>query len=153
EGGTSLEVSLIKSMQQRMTGTVCCSTGTSSLPALAIVLGLTTERTLIDTTGFGTGERQPHVLEFKDSLRTYGTHVLDSVLVTDIVGTLDGVVHVPAPIIVRVSRSDGAGDATLRGNCMRTSREYLGDHRSLVTTLGQLQCCAHARAAATDDDG
>src|SRR5690606_16070756 len=113
----------------------------------------TTERTLIDAALFGTGERQPHVFEFEHGFRTNGAHVLDSVLVTDVVGTLDGIVHMPAPVIVRVGRSDGTGDATLSGNGVRTSREHLGDHGSLVTTLSQLQRSTHAGAAATYDDG
>lgn len=36
---------------------------------------------------------------------------------------------------------------------MRTGREDLGDHGSLVTALSQLQRSAHAGTAATDDDG
>ncbi len=61
----------------------------------------------------GTGERQTHVVQFENRSRAFLTHVFDSVLVTDIVGTLDGIVHVPAPVIVRIGRRDGAGDATL----------------------------------------
>ncbi len=153
EYGVVLQVALIKSVQQCVTGTVCSGTGTSGLTTLTEVLGLPTERTLIDATLLGTGERQPHVLELEHRFRAYGTHVLDSVLVTDVVGTLDGIVHVPAPIIVRVGRSDGAGDATLRGNGVRASRENLGDHSGLVTGLGQLQRRAHTGATATNDDG
>ena len=94
-----------------------------------------------------------HVLEFEHGFRAYGTHVFDSVLVTDIVGALDGVVHVPAPVIVRIGRSDCAGDATLGGNGVRTGREYLGDHGGLVAALSQLQRGAHAGTAAANDDG
>src|SRR5690606_30527279 len=93
------------------------------------------------------------VLEFEDRFRADGTHVFDRVLVTDVVGALDGVVHVPAPGIVRVGRSDGAGDAALGGHGVRTSRENLGHNGSLVTALGKLQRCAHAGTAATNDDG
>src|SRR5690606_27077166 len=121
--------------------------------ALAVVLRLTAERTLIDAALLGTGERQPHVLQFEHRFGSYGTHVFDGVLVADVIGTLDGIVHVPAPVIVRVGRSDGAGDATLGGNGVRPGREHLGDHGSLVATLGQLQCGTHASTTATDDDG
>src|SRR5690606_13763896 len=153
ERGTGLQVGLIQGVQQRVTGTVGSGTGTGSLSRIVRTLGLTTERTLIDAALFGTGERQPHVFELEHGFRTNGAHVLDSVLVTDVVGTLDGIVHMPAPVIVRVGRSDGAGDATLSGNGVRTSREHLGDHGSLVTTLSQLQRSTHAGAAATYDDG
>ncbi|MNJ34802.1 hypothetical protein D3C77_295270 [compost metagenome] len=136
-----------------MTGTVGSCTGTGGLATFTVVLGLTTERTLIDTAGFGTRERQTHVIQLEDRSRAFLTHVFDSVLVTDVVGTLDGIVHVPAPVIVRVGRSDGAGDATLGRYGVRTGREDLGDHGSLVTTLSQLQRSAHAGTTTTNDDG
>src|SRR5690606_16488691 len=127
--------------------------GTGSLTALAVVLGLPTERTLVDAALFGTGERQTHVLEFEHRLGTNGAHIFDSVLVTDVIGTLDGVVHVPAPVVVRVGGSDRTGDATLGGYSVRTGREHLGDYRRPVTTLGQLQRRAHAGTATTNNDG
>ncbi|RMR95123.1 hypothetical protein ALP76_05479 [Pseudomonas savastanoi pv. glycinea] len=153
EYGASLEVGLIKGVQQCVTSTVGSSTGTCSLTALAEVLGLTAKRTLVDATLFGTGERQTHVLEFENSFRAYGTHVFDSVLVTDVVGTLDGIVHVPAPVIVRIGRGNCAGDATLGRNGVRACREHLGDHGSLVTALSELQGSAHTGTATTNDDG
>ncbi len=153
EYSAGLQVGLIQGVQQCVTGTVGCSAGTGSLPALAEVLGLAAERTLVDTALLGTGERQAHVLELEDCFRTYGTHVFDSVLVTDVVGTLDGIVHVPAPVIVRIGGSDCTGDATLGGYGVRAGREDLGDHGSLVTTLGELQRSAHAGTATTNDDG
>src|SRR5690606_38350381 len=115
ERGAGLEVALVQGMQQRVTGTVGGGTGTGGLGRIVRTLGLATERTLIDAALLGTGERQTHVLEFEDRFRADGTHVFDRVLVTDVVGALDGVVHVPAPVIVRVGRSDGAGDAALGG--------------------------------------
>src|SRR5690606_6773404 len=101
----------------------------------------------------GTGEWQAHVLEFEYRFRTHGTHVLDCVLVTDIVGPLDGVIHVPAPIVVRVGRGDRTGNTALGGNGVRTGREYLGYDGSLVTALSQLQRRAHTGTTTTNDDG
>src|SRR5690606_1122268 len=90
ERGAGFQVGLIEGVQQRVTGTVGGSTGTGSLTALAVVLGLPTERTLVDAALFGTGERQTHVLEFEHRLGTNGAHIFDSVLVTNVIGTLDG---------------------------------------------------------------
>src|SRR5690606_17114970 len=70
EHGVVLQVALIKGMQQRVTGTVGSGAGTSSLTTLTEVLGLTTERTLIDAALLGTGERQPHMLKLEHSLGT-----------------------------------------------------------------------------------
>ncbi len=153
ERGTGFQVALIKRVQQRVTGTVGRSASTCSLTALAVVLGLATERTLVDAALLGTRERQTHVVQLENSGRAFLTHVFDSVLVTDVVGTLDGIVHVPAPVIVRVGGSDGARDAALRGHSVRTGRENLGDHRSLVAALCQLQRSAHAGTATTNNDG
>ena len=153
ERGASFQVGLVQGVQQGVTGTVSSSAGTCSLSRVIRAFGLTAEWTLIDATLFGTGERQTHVLQFEYGFRTNRTHVLDSVLVTDIVGTLDGVVHVPAPIVIRISRSDSAGDATLSRHSVRTSWENFGDDGGFMTTLSQLQCSAHTRAAATNNDG
>ncbi len=152
EGRARLQVGLIQSVQQRMTSTVSGRAGASSLPTFAIVLGLTTEWTLVDAPLLGSGERQAHVFQLENSLRANGAHIFDSILVADVIGALNGIVHVPTPIIVRVGRSDRTGDATLCGYGMRAGRKNLGYHSSFVPTLGQLQCGAHARTTATNND-
>src|SRR5690606_37501198 len=48
EGGVVLDVVLVQGVQQRVTGTVGGGTGTGSLTALTVALGLTTEGALID---------------------------------------------------------------------------------------------------------
>ena len=153
EHGTGFQVALIKGVQQRVTGTVGRGAGTGSLATFTVILRLTAEWTLVDTTLLGTRERHTHVVQLVNGSRAFLTHVFDSVLVTDVVGTLDGIVHVPAPVIVRVSGRDGAGDAALGGYSVRTGRENLGDYGSLVTALRQLQRCAHAGTATTNNDG
>src|SRR5690606_33817387 len=54
--GVVAGVVLMKGMQQRMTGPVRSRTGAGRLATTAIVFGLTTEGTLINTAIFGTGE-------------------------------------------------------------------------------------------------
>src|SRR5690606_41571154 len=106
EGGVVLDVVLVQGVQQRVTGTVGGGTGTGSLTALTVVLGLTTEGALIDAALLGAGARQTHVLQLEHGLRTYGAHVFAGILVTEAVGTLDGVRHVAAPAGVRITRGD-----------------------------------------------
>ena len=139
ELGAVLQVLLIQGVQQRVTGTVSSSTGTSSLTTFTEVLGLTTKRALVDTTFFGTGERQTHMIQLEHRFRADITHVFDSVLVTDVIGTFNGIVHVPAPIIVGIGRRDRTGDTALGGYSVRTGREYFGNQRSLEAGLGHLQ--------------
>src|SRR5690606_15230024 len=68
EGGVVLDVVLVQGVQQRVTGTVGGGTGTGSLTALTVVLGLTTEGALIDAALLGAGERQTHVLQLEHGL-------------------------------------------------------------------------------------
>src|SRR5690554_394719 len=92
------------------------------------------------------------MLEFEHSLGAYGTHVLDRVLVVDVVGTLDGVVHVPAPVVVGIGTGDRTGDATLGRDGVRPGRKYFGDTRSADTGFSQLQGGTHTGTATTDNN-
>src|SRR5690554_4991548 len=152
EGSTTLQVGLVQSVQQSVTGTVSSGTGTGCLGGVVRTLGLTTERTLVNTALLSTGERKTHVLQLEYGLGAYGTHVFDGVLVTDIVGALDGVVHVPAPVVVGISTCDRTGDTALGRYGVRTGRKYFGDTRSLDTGLCQLQGGTHTGSAATDNN-
>ena len=91
-----------------MAGAVGRGTGAGRLAAFAEIFRLTAERPLIDAPGLGAGKRQAHVLELEDRLGTLAAHVFDGVLVTDVVRPLDGVVHVPAPVVVRIVTGDSA---------------------------------------------
>src|SRR5690606_3747113 len=96
-----------------MASTVRCGTSARSLTASTEIFGLSTEWTLIDAPLFCTREGQPHMLELKHSLRAYRTHIFDSVLITDIIRTLNCVIHMPAPIIVGISTGNSTGNTTL----------------------------------------
>ena len=88
EHGVVFHVALVEGMQQRVTGAVRRRAGAGRrLPALTKVLGLAPERTLVDTPLFRAGERQTHVFQLEHRLGTHTAHVLDGVLVADIVGT------------------------------------------------------------------
>ena len=146
------EVRLVERVQQRMPGAVGRRTGARRLAALAEVLGLSAERALVDATALGAGKRQAHVFEFEHGLRSDAAHVLDGVLVADVIRTFDGVVHVPAPIVVRIVALDGAGDPALRRHGVRAGGKYLGNDCCFQSRLRQLQRGAHPGATATDND-
>ena len=139
ELGAVLQVLLVQRVQQRVAGTVSGRTGTSRLATFTEVLGLATKRTLVNTPFFGTGKRQAHVVQLVDRFGSNITHVFDRVLVTDVIGTFHGVIHVPAPIIVGIGRRDRTGNTALGGYSVRTGREDFGNQRSLETGLGHLQ--------------
>ena len=153
EGGVGLEILLVERMQQGVSGPVRRSAGARRLTTLAEVLRLSAKGTLVDAACLGSRERQPHVLELEDSLGADGAHVFDRVLIANVVRPLDGVVHVPAPIVVRVIRGNCARDPALRRDGVRARRKHLRHAGGLQAALRQLQRRAHAGATAPDDDG
>jgi hypothetical protein len=68
-----------------MSCTVSGCTSTRSLATFTEVLRLTTKWTLVDAAGFSTREWQTHVVKFEYSAWTNGTHVLDGILVTNVI--------------------------------------------------------------------
>ena len=68
------------------------------------------------------------MLQFVHRLRRRAAHEFDGVLVPQIVRALDGVVHMPMPVVGRDIAERGV-DATLRGHGMRAGGKYLGHDR------------------------
>ncbi len=75
------------------------------------------------------------MFEFENCLRAFAAHILDRVLITDVVRALDCVIHMPAPIVIRVVTCDCAGNTTLGRNSVRTGWKDFGDNGCLVTRL------------------
>ncbi len=100
EGNAVLQRLLVEGMQQRMAGPVCGRAGAAGRQ-LAKVLHVPAERPLIDPPVLGPAEGQPEMLELENSGRCFSAHVLDRVLVAEPVRSLDGVIHVPLPGILR----------------------------------------------------
>ena len=118
--------------------------------ALAELGGHAAEGALVDLALFGAGERHAPVLELVDRGGSVAAEVFDGVLVAEPVGALDGVVHVPAPV-VRPHVAERGGDAALRGDRVRAGRKDLGDAGCLQAGLGASDACAQARAARAHD--
>jgi hypothetical protein len=91
------------------------------------------------------------VFQLVDDLRRFAAHEFDRVLVAQVVAALDGVEHVPVPVVFAHVAERGA-DAALRRHRVRAGREHFGQHRHVQAGFGQLQRCAHAGAAGADDD-
>ena len=125
EYGLGLQVGLIQRVQQRVAGSVCSRAGTRGLAAFAEVFRLTTKGPLIDATTLCSRKWQAHVLQLEHGLRTHAAHVLDGILIADVVRPLHGVVHVPAPIVIRVVGRDGTGNAALRRDSVRAGGKHL----------------------------
>src|SRR5882762_7764761 len=85
-------------MEHRMTGAVRRRAGPLR-NALAEVSRHATEGALVDAALLGPGKRHTVMLQLDDGRRRFLAHELNRVLVPEPVGALDGVVHVPAPVI------------------------------------------------------
>lgn len=77
---------------------------------------------------------------------------MDSILVTEPVGTLDGIVHVPSPVIF-VHVSEGSVDSTLRGNSVTSGREEFRDTGRVEASLGKTESRAETGTASANDEG
>ncbi len=150
ELGAVLDVLLIQRMQQRMAGAVGGGAGAGSLLA-AEVLGLTTERALVDLAVVQPRKRQPHVFQFIHGRSGFAAHEFDRILVAQPVAALDRVVHVPFPAVV-VDVGQRGGDAALRRHGVRAGGEHLGDDGDGEIGARQLQRRTQTRAAAADDE-
>ena len=120
--------------------------------ALAVMRGHAAERALIDLAVFlAARERQAPVLELVDRLRRVAAEIFDGVLVAEPVGALDGVVHVPAPVVLAHVAERG-GDAALRRDRMRAGREHFGDAGGAQARFAAADHGAQAGAAGADHD-
>ena len=90
----------VESVQKSVSGTIGGGAAAVGLTTLAVVLALTTESTLVNLALVGSREGAAVVLELNDRCGRLSGHVVNSVLVTQPVGTLDCVVHVPPPVVL-----------------------------------------------------
>ena len=134
-----------------------------TLSSLSVLERLSSERSLVDLTLGRTRERKSVVLELtmangkksasrrvrkvssagsvrwtdlEHGLWCLPAHVVDRVLVSEPIGSLDGVVHVPSPVVLG-HVSEGGVDASLGGDRVRSGRKQLGDARSVESSLGK----------------
>jgi len=89
-----------------VTGSVSDRTASVGLATFAVLGGLTTESSLVDFALGSSAEGHTVGLEFTDSDRSLTCHVLNSVLVSEPVTTLDRVVEVVLPaVLVHITES------------------------------------------------
>ena len=129
---------------------VSSSTGPLRLP-LTEMGSHSTEGALVNLSVRGPGKRYPIVFQFDHRRWRFFAHKTDSFLVAKPIRTLDGVVHMPTPVIFTHIGERGTHPALCR-NSMGTRREYFGDAGCAKTGLGKAQTGAKSRASRADDD-
>lgn len=102
----------IQSMQEAVPGPVCHTAAPVRLATLAILVALATECSLVDLALCSSAEGHSIVLQLNDSCWGLFGHVVNGVLVSQPIGPLDGVVHVPPPV-VGLHVPEGGVDASL----------------------------------------
>src|SRR5690606_10286307 len=119
--------------------------------ALAEMRRHAAERPLIDSAILGARERHAVVLELDHRGGRLAAHVLDRVLVAEPVRPLDGVVHVPAPVVLAHVAERGA-DPALGRDRVAACRKHLADRGGLETQLGEPEGRTQPRPARADHD-
>ena len=89
----------VQGVQHGVAGAVGRARGAVCL-ALAVVQRLAAKGALVDFAIFGTGKGQASGLQFTHGLGRLLAHVVDGVLVAEPIRPLDGVVHVPFPVVL-----------------------------------------------------
>ncbi len=150
ELGFVLERLLIERVQHRVARAVRGRAGALG-GALAEVRRHAAEGPLVDAPFLRARERHAVMLELDDRGRGLLAQVLDRVLVAEPVRALDGVVHVPAPVVLAHVAECGA-DAALRRDRMAARGKHLADTGRRETLLGEAERGPETRAARADDD-
>lgn len=171
--GVVAERLAVEGVKKSVTGTIGSSAAAVGLAALSELLGLTTESTLVTvrccqlspqiSTIFhfpfshshlailSSGEGAAVVLELDNGSGGLAGHVVNGVLVTEPVGALHRVVHVPSPVVL-VHVAEGGVDATLGSDCVTSRWEELGNAGSVEAGLGKTESGTKTGTSRTDND-
>mmetsp|Transcript_157687 Transcript_157687/g.505719 ORF Transcript_157687/g.505719 Transcript_157687/m.505719 type:complete len:246 (-) Transcript_157687:2-739(-) len=152
EQTVELQSHAVERVEDGMASAVCRSRATVCLTTLAELQALAAEGALVDLALRGARERQAEGFELQDDLGRQAAHVLDGVLVAQPVRSLDGVVGVPAPVVLR-HVGQCAVDAALGGHCVGACGKDLGDAGGLQAVPDKASCSTQARTTGTNDNG
>mmetsp|Transcript_11997 Transcript_11997/g.21516 ORF Transcript_11997/g.21516 Transcript_11997/m.21516 type:complete len:570 (-) Transcript_11997:118-1827(-) len=141
----------IESVEHGVTSTISGAGATVSLATPTVVKGLTTEGTLINLSILSTRKGETVVLKLPDGLGGLTTHVLNSILVTEPVATLNGIVGVPPPVILSHVTESGI-NTTLGSDSVRPRGEKLGDTGSLESLLRETNSGTETSTTGTNDN-
>ena len=136
---------LVERVQDGVAGAVGGGAGAVRL-LLAVVEGHAAEGALVDLAVGRARERHAVMLELDDGARPLLAQVFDRVLIAQPVRPLDGVVHVPAPVVF-LHVAERRRDAALGRHRVAAGGEELADARGLQPGFGEAQRRAQARAA------
>ena len=126
-------------MQHGMTRPISRTSSPIRLASFPIIQTLSSKRPLIDPSIVRPRKRHPIPLELVNRRRGLPRHIMDSILVSEPVGALDSVVHMPSVVVFGDVPQCGI-DSALRGDCVRAGWELAFLCVSLVRGLLLLTC-------------
>src|SRR3954471_17412956 len=133
-----------------MAGAICGTTGTLHCRAGPEMLHMTAERPLINGPVGIAIERHAEMLQFDYYLGRLAAEKFDCILITQPVGSFDGVVHVPHPaVFAHIAKC--RTDAALCRNRVRSCGKNFRQHRDLEPGFRQLKGSAHTGPASAND--
>ena len=140
----------VERVEDGVAGAVGSGAGALHRRALAELGHVAAERPLVDLALVGARERHAIVLELIDRGGRLARQILHGVHVAEPVRPLDGVVHVPLPV-VRAHVLERGGNAALRRDGMRTRRKHLGHAGGVEPLLGHAQRRPEPRSPGAHD--
>ena len=143
------QIALVEGMQQRVSGAI--GRGTGTLHGLFAEVGRVAAKwALIDRAVRVAIEWHAEVFELVHRVSGLAAHELDGVLVTQPIRPLDGVVHVPVPVVF-AHVPQRCADAALCGHRVRAGRKHLGQHCDGKPRVGELERATHTGTAGPHD--
>ena len=140
----------IERVQDGVSGAIRRRAGPQRL-FLAIFQRHPAKGTLKQLAVFHARKRHPEMLQLVHGFGRMAAEVFDRVLVSKPVGTLDGIVHVPAPVVF-AHIPEGSRDSALRGYGMTAGRKYLRQAGDFEAVLRCFESGAQTGATGSRDN-
>lgn len=128
--------STVESMEETVSGSIGDAAASMGLTTLAELQTLTAKGSLVDLALLGSREWHSVVFELDDCIWSNLAHVLDSVLISEPIGSLHSVVVVVFPAVLFHIAESGV-DTALSGHGVRSGWEELSDASGFETGLRQ----------------
>jgi hypothetical protein len=151
ELGVVTQALLVERMQDGVASAVGRGTGTLR-HLLAVTDGLPTKGALIDQSVPGARERHAIMFELEHRGHRLAAHIFNRVLIAEPIGTLDGVVHMEAPLVAVAHVSERGRHAALHRHGVTSGREHFCNAGRLEARRRHSQCGPKASAAVANDD-
>jgi hypothetical protein len=115
EGAVVAKGLSVEGVEDGMSGTIGSGGAASGLTSLSELQGLTSEGSLVDGSVGVTREWHSIALQFDDGGWSLAAHILDGVLISEPIRSLDCVVRVPTPVVLAHVSNGSIDSSLLRG--------------------------------------